>query len=273
MTEQEWLACINPRPMLEFLQGKASERKMRLFAGACCRRIWHLLTEQADRDAIERIEQDDFAPEPVLHPAASEGSEVSRNLWALQTGSHPNWEREQNASTVAAAAASLAAGLHAVDASDAAASAEAIEVALACTSAKGEITGNAIRLEAALTWQSIWEDASAAAWNARSRVSYLGALRAANRKIKEEQAGLLKDIFGNQFRQLHVKRSWLLWNGGVVLDIARTISQQRSFDMLTILADALEEAGCTDRDTLVHCRSGGDHVRGCWVIGILLDDE
>ena len=57
MTEAEWLACTNPKPMLEFLEGKVSERKLRLFACACCRKVWHLLKEPCLPVAVELAEQ------------------------------------------------------------------------------------------------------------------------------------------------------------------------------------------------------------------------
>jgi hypothetical protein len=56
MNEAEWLACTDPRPMLEFLRRKASDRKVRLFAVGCCRRVWPSLEHEESRDAVRKAE-------------------------------------------------------------------------------------------------------------------------------------------------------------------------------------------------------------------------
>ena len=61
----------------------------------------------------------------------------------------------------------------------------------------------------------------------------------------------------------------LAWNDAAIVKLARFIDREQAFERLPILADALEEAGCTDADVLAHCRAGGTHVRGCWVIDLV----
>jgi hypothetical protein len=62
----------------------------------------------------------------------------------------------------------------------------------------------------------------------------------------------------------------LAWQGGTVRELARAIQNERAYERLPILADALEEAGCDDADLLGHCRRPGGHTTGCWAVALVL---
>ena len=81
------------------------------------------------------------------------------------------------------------------------------------------------------------------------------------------QCCLIRDIFGNPFHPTPVDPAWSLpRNKG----LAEAIYDEENFEGLTILADALEDAGCNDAEILDHCRGHGPHVRGCWVVDLVL---
>ena len=95
-------------------------------------------------------------------------------------------------------------------------------------------------------------------------------LRSPSSPLRNWLVSLVRDVFGNPFRLVLVERAWLAWEGGTVRKLAEGIYQDQAFDRLPILADALEEAGCADEAILSHLRGPGPHVRGCWVLDLLL---
>ncbi len=88
-----------------------------------------------------------------------------------------------------------------------------------------------------------------------------------------EAASLLRDIFGNPFHEPVLPAYWRLWNEGTILRLARHIDDTQRYDELPILADALEDAGCTDEQVLRHCRGDLVHVPGCWVVDAVLGKD
>jgi hypothetical protein len=85
------------------------------------------------------------------------------------------------------------------------------------------------------------------------------------------------DIFGNPFRPVVISPALLAWNDALVVRLAQAAYEERHLPegtldntRLLILADALEEAGCTNADILGHLRGPGPHVRGCWVVDLCL---
>jgi hypothetical protein len=79
---------------------------------------------------------------------------------------------------------------------------------------------------------------------------------------------ICRDVVGNPFRPVALDPAWLTSD---VLALARGIYEERAFDRMPILADALQDAGCTNEDVLTHCRDPKQvHVRGCWLLDLLL---
>jgi hypothetical protein len=241
MKDAEWLPCTDAEGMVAFLEGRASVRKLRLFACACCRRVWDLQTDQRSRSAVEVAE------------AYADGLAEVNALWAAResAGEPPKaaraaWESAREAADEAKQIAAIAWGTAAA-AAHAASYAKAIEAA-----------GGA-------SHEAAWAMAWAVAGDRES-----GVTAAAKRAELQVQSTLLRCIFGRlPFRPVTVDPDWLDWNGGTVPQIARATYEERAFDRLPVLSDALEEAGCTDADVLGHCRGGGMHVRGCWVVDLI----
>src|SRR5262249_6569530 len=94
-------------------------------------------------------------------------------------------------------------------------------------------------------------------------------LAAWNRE-RQAQASLLREICGNPFRPQGVPVEWRVGNNGVVEKLAQAIHAERAFDQLPILADALEDAGCTNPDILGHLRGHSEHTLGCWPLDLCL---
>jgi hypothetical protein len=96
---------------------------------------------------------------------------------------------------------------------------------------------------------------------------------ASSDQLKAEKAAqclLWRDVFGNPFRPIALNTSWKL---PAIVQLARSLYEERRFEDAPVLADALEEAGCQDAAVLGHCRGPGPHVRGCWVLDMVLGKE
>jgi hypothetical protein len=215
--EATWLACADPAPMLEFLRGRASARKLRLFAVACCHLVWHWFPDPRSQECVRLAER--FAD------GQASREELDRARSAL--GGVVNSDDVEGA-----------------EAAEAVASPDAHTAAVNTS------------------WIAAGYRHPSGAWVAR----WPGF----GEELRRAQAMLLREIVSNPFRAWTVDPSWLSWNGGTVAKVARAIYAQRRFQEIPVLADALEEAGCTDEQLLGHLRSVDEHRRGCFVLDTLL---
>jgi len=238
MTEAEWLACTDPQKMLEFLRGKASERKLRLFACACCRSIWRLLRDEEQKRMVDLLERD---TDGLLRE-----DEKRRVLGVPQ---HRPEDSDLPALAVFFASCFL-------------------------DPAAVEVTDDSFsKDELVVSVVSQYVDEAVCQSDSKGYRSF-----ASIHTSMALQNRLVHDMFGNPFRPSpRLPPSVLAWSDRTVPRIAQVIYDDRKMPegtldtgRLAVLADALLDAGCDDEALIQHCREPGPHVRGCWAVDLIL---
>jgi hypothetical protein len=209
LREDEWLTSTDLDLLLSYACTFTGVRKWRLFACACCRLVWDLVTDEASRQAVAVTER--------------------------YADGQASWE-ELQASVVAIRHVQAQPGYFPREA--------------------------AVRL--------VRTTASVADWECGNVAHLLAQSTALARIDRGALLQVVHDLFGNPFRPVTVPASWLLANDGAAKRLARSIYEERAFERLPILADALEDAGCAEDRILDHCRRPAGHWRGCWVVDEIL---
>jgi pSer/pThr/pTyr-binding forkhead associated (FHA) protein len=243
MTEQEWLASVNPIPMLDlmiadsaaeqlgfprasvepsrapvFPSGPVCRRKLRLFICACARRIWHQLGHPANQEGVEVAER--YADGEATEDDLDHAREAMR---------------------------------------------------------RGSLTESMVGYQACREGSNMERYAAQEA--ARAVEVVLGGGQQGRRDIERAAlAALCRDLV-RPFRPVTAEPAWLAWEGGLVSRLACAAYDERCLPggtldgaRLSVLADALEDAGCTNGELLEHLRGPGVHVRGCWAVDLLMAD-
>jgi hypothetical protein len=250
MTEAEWSACREPQEMLEAVRasGRASDRKLRLFAVACCRRIWGLMTDERSRHAVEVAER--FAEGEASTREREEAFAAATSAASWGAVAAPAYAVAADPGRTAGAARTRVA----VNAADAAHEVGAVAYAAwakANPAEAGEVAGR----EATSFAEEAWDAADAA-----ERVAH---------------ASLLRCIFGNPFR---APPALPTMSAGLLQGLAEAAYELRSLpggeldpSRLAVLSDALEDAACPpDHEILLHLRGPGPHTRGCFALDAVL---
>jgi hypothetical protein len=227
MTEAHWLTHTDPMPMLEFLRGKTSDRKLLLFACACCRRVWDAIPLGGCQGAVLAAEQ--YCDGLIDHNELEAAHAAAQFNLDYGFGKGFLGRKAEERSCKAPAVAASCTASHAGDGLSAAR-------ATALTLAK-------------------WDGGVA----------------------NPRRCDLLRDVVGNPFRPPEFDPSL---RSDLVFDLAGGAYEKRdrhsgrlNYVRLVVLADALEEEGCTSTAILTHLRSPGPHVRGCWALDLVLGKQ
>jgi hypothetical protein len=253
MTESEWEISDEPHRLLGHLRRPAGDRKLLLYAVACCHANWDLLTRPASRAAVEWAEL--FADYEVERDERYSRLEYESEgaAFALE-----GTTREQRRDDLA----------------------ELVHYALDGGDIPQQLRS---RVEAGLAPRVRAAYFANALLTLDTQDPYDPTLSAHRSLLLEEP---LRDIFGNPFRSAVFSPEW---RTDTVMALAREMYESRDFGAMPILGDALQDAGCDNPDILSHCRhvptrplslakpgerdERCEHVRGCWVVDLVLGKE
>lgn len=239
MHDERWAFVPDPKGLDDYwwYNEVLSERKRYLFMAAVGRQVVHLMDEPVCIRAVDTCEE--FAEGIVGEEKFCDVMEEANDA------------RCASQSTVAAVSAAHAFLTFLTDGGKLHECVEAAELAFGYV-----VAANSGDLPA---------DTEIAAWQAIERYpSFRAGRDSANRRFTE----LCLDIFSpNPFAQPVIDPSW---RTSTVLTLASQMYESRDFAALPVLADALQDAGCEDEQLLSHCRGPGPHVRGCWVVDLVL---
>ena len=230
-TEEEWRSWEFLNPLIKLIDpSRYGDRKPRLFTAACVRRLW-------------------------------DSPHLGKHGWVAEA-----LERQADTPPTTTEVQSVASALR--------------EVRLSCTDVMGgmywQMSIDYPTEPETDLWRVAWATAEAAIIAAGRQTRITAGLpddRPDHVHSAAEEStlcDLLRCIFGNPFRSVTVDPSRIGWCSGTVRRLAQSVSEDGSFDLLPILSDALEEAGCTETGMLEHCRSTALHARGCWAVDLLL---
>jgi hypothetical protein len=247
MTLDDWLACTDIST-LEFELGAYSDRKLHLLTAACLRRVWDRLPSHHSRFAVEATEKfaDGLISADALAWARSQAARESEEWMWLVRGSCNDHNLITGYDWCPTCAPHVA--------------------RYECRVAKQGGVLDGVR-----------RGLDDPAWVAAAAAFYTLGLE--NHETARIRRGAVwewewRSLFATVREILGESDSpdplWPQWRTTDVLALARGIYCDRAFDRMPILADALQDAGCTDEDVLWHCRRPGGHVRGCWVVDLAL---
>lgn len=305
--EADWLACCDPAVMLRFLrppredlagdgpggavlsEERISDRKLRLFACGCCRQVWNLLTDEAECFRC--------GGKGLLHPRTycpdcndnGEGvtpGRINRSRRAVEVAERyvdGGATKEEMAEARDVVAPAYPPGNDAT-----------MLVRWSMTTSADLVARRVL-----VKWQDLKQSPATQAdllrcivgnpWRSltvkcpecfgRGEVNYIEPqpFVAHVKRVRPTKEDLTLPIKRKQCDHCHgngyapgINSQWLRWHSGTVPRMAQAIYDERSFGDCPILADALADAGCNHAGILSHLRGPGPHVRGCWVIDLIL---